>query len=798
MVSCHDGGVVGEGPLDAQVMGIGIAPGRDEWEKTKRPFTGSAGRLLNATLKAVKVNRDDLFLTNLLCWWEDSPTPDEIEQCLPRLRAEISAVQPKLIVTFGNIVTEAFLGWMNQKPGKLRGGVHWSERHNCWILPTYHPAAFLHDKGDFKLDVADLARDLMKIPDIVTWPDDYRPWDVPFELVTDAERADEILWSLDGYVSLDVETSYDYKPAEYLRHVPNPEDFPAYRGSKLLCFGISDDRGTFVFPGDVAARVHSGWAERPNVKWIMQGGMFDKAEVKHLLEEHTVIAEDTLLQSYSLDERGGQAAEQERAVGIHGLKGLAREYLGAGFYDVKVLEAPPEKLHPYNAKDAYYTRNLYFKFKPRQEADNVRGFYEQLLIPGANALSEIQDRGVFIDRSVLRELALEWMPLWLQLEEELREEAREIGWPGDLNMNSAPQMIKFVYDVLGAKPTVEGRTTKNNVMEKLAEKYPWCEKLRKWRQINHMIGTYITGIEDDIKEDSRAHPEPLIHGSRGGRLAYHKPPVQTLPNKGVDPSLARLRRMFAATPRDIMNPRESDYVIIESDLKQAELWATWMYSGDEALLAALESGDVHGETAKDVFGITSDHPDWKVFRYLTKTISFGILYGRGAPSFATDMWKGHQPPAGFEVVRWSVKEAQAYIDRWAKKYPRVWAWRKEEIANALKNGEQASWTGRKRRYWMPNYQTLAQAVNFGPQTLAHDCLFDSLIKLHELLKPLDAHILFEVHDSLVIEANKAHLDKTLKLIKEVMEEPKFGNARGIPVDIAVGPSWLEVQEVHVD
>lgn len=790
-------------------MFIGIAPGKDEWENTKKPFTGPAGRLLDATLEAVEWDPEDGYRTNLVCDWNDAPSHDEIALCLPRLRQEILTVKPRVMVLLGEIVIDAF-GLLREYKKTLfgiRGAVLWNEKYNCWMIPTYHPAAFLHErskKSASRIDIVDMAKDLKKIYDVVTWPVDgsYKPWEIEYKLVENAEEADSILWSLSGDVAIDVETSYDGKVSRFEEMITEEQraKLPSYANGKLLCFSVTSGEGTWTFPGYIMPEVTKGWGARTEVEWTMQLGLFDKAKVRGMLGEVLEIKEDTLLQSYSLDERGGQTEEGEVAVGVHGLKGNSAQYLGTKFYDVDVLKATPEQLFYYNAQDTTYTRRLMHKFKQMQIDDNVRGFYEDLLIPGANALSEIQDYGCYMDMKVMNELLEEWIPDWMVREVKLQEDAHALGWPEDkeLNFRSSPQMQAFVYDYLKAPYTDEGRTTKNNVLEKLAEEtgIQWLQDLKEFRQLGHMISTYGDGIMDDIKQDGLIHSEPLIHGSRGGRLSYHKPPIQTIPNRGVDPSLARLRRLFKARPPHMANGRKM--TLIEADLKQAELWATWMYSGDEALLAALESGDVHGATALEVFDTTEDNEFFYIHRYMTKVISFGILYGRGPKSFSEDMWKGHPPPPGIPAFVWSVQEAKDYIARWFKKYPRVAKWRKEVQAEAYRNGEQVSYTGRKRRYWLTDYQVMAQSVNYGPQSLAHDYLFKKLIRLHKLLGEYNAHILYEVHDALVIEADVEWLPQTLNLIKRVMEEPEFGMERGIPVDVAVGPNWLDTKKVKYD
>src|SRR4051812_40576287 len=94
---CHPNGCRGYGDLNSDVMLIGIAPGQDEVE-SGRPFTGPSGRLLDGVLQYVGWSRDNIYATNLICWYNDAPDASEIARCSRRLMDEIAMVKPKLII----------------------------------------------------------------------------------------------------------------------------------------------------------------------------------------------------------------------------------------------------------------------------------------------------------------------------------------------------------------------------------------------------------------------------------------------------------------------------------------------------------------------------------------------------------------------------------------------------------------------------------------------------------------------------------------------------------------------------
>lgn len=775
-----DNGVTGSGPSHCDVMGIGIAPSRTEWEKTREPFTGPAGQLLRGTITATKADISNIFLTNVHCQWNDTPTPEEIAQCWPRLQQEIEHVNPCFIVLFGEIVKDWFQPILGIKKMK-RGHLYYQDGR--WYMYTYHPAAFTYKH--VKLDIADFARDIGKIKTCQNWRDK-KPPEYEYEVFETAEKASDFLWSLKGLNVIDIESSYDGKTFVY----PDNGMLVGNEDSKLLCFSIANPTdGIKVIPGWLIKGLRKGWGARPEVDWAGHLVSFDANKLWLLLDEELTIKEDSLLQSYSLDERGAANEEDERAVGPHGLKLLSSEFLGCEEYNINVLQAKADEAHKYNAYDVGNTLGLINYFTPLQIEDNVRHMYESILIPGVKVLSESQAYGCHVNLEALYALGAKWSARWLELHALLQDEALELGWDRKeaINLGSWQQLSHLLFDVIKHKPhPFFGFSTKKEVMLDFAEDVPWCKTLLEWRALDHMLNAYVVGIEDDIKYDGRLHPEPVLHGTRSGRLSYHKPPIQTIPKHGVDEELAVIRSLFDAT--------SNDYVIIEADLRQAELWATAYLSGDETFLASLVSGDAHGATARDMFNTDETNPQWKLLRELGKMFNFGTLYNRQAKSYSENMWQGRRAPKGLENVHWTKRQAQVFIDNWFEKRPKVKEWQKEEQRKAFREGEQQTITGRKRRYWLTNYKTVNQAVNIGPQSVAHDFLFDSFRKLHYLLAEFDAHVLFEVHDSLLIEANKKWLPQTMQLIQHVMTEPKF-NLGGIPCDIAVGANWHEVKKV---
>ena len=136
--------VFGTGDPNADVMVIGEAPGADE-DARGEPFIGRAGQLLTKILGAIDLDRDDVYIANIIKSRPPGnrrPEPDEVDACLPYLYKQIELVQPRFILALGLTAAKSLIG--AKGPMKdLRGKQH--EWHGIPVIITYHPAALLRN-----------------------------------------------------------------------------------------------------------------------------------------------------------------------------------------------------------------------------------------------------------------------------------------------------------------------------------------------------------------------------------------------------------------------------------------------------------------------------------------------------------------------------------------------------------------------------------------------------------------------------------------------------------------------------
>lgn len=781
---CHISGIEGRGPLDADVMVVGVAPAREE-VRTGKVYSGNTGKLLDAVMRAVYKPLDECYVTNLLCWWSTKPTMDEAKACLPRLVREIDVIKPKVIVALGALAIQVLTG--AKKSGDMRGSCVWSDSFGCWVVSTWQPTV-VHTVSPAL--ISDIVRDLSKISYIMDKAKNFG--DVAYEVVATPVQAQQILdsdWLRTArFPSLDVECKWDVEAEKWT--------------SDIRCLGISDGTVTYEFPEHALDGLR--WPTE-GVHWTFHNGMFDTEVLMKDQNVELPICDDTMLMSYSLDERGGSADEGgvDIAVGIHGLKRLSREYEGAGFYEFDLKTAPDEEVWEYNAKDAAYTSRLAQLFYDRQVEEGVRQFYLDMILPEAPMCRDERMYGVYTDRGKVQKLAIEWGEEWLKLDDELKVEAYAYGWSEpNFNWNSPLQLKRFMTNYL--------HLPVDNAQAETLEKYaghPWVAKRLRVKKIDKQMGTYVRGVMDALQKDGRVHPEPSIHATVSGRKTYHKPPIGTIPTGAqyMDPD----EEPDEATKVEIAEFRQvrglfgapKGKVFIEADYSSAELWTAAGLSGDERMLKDLFSGDFHSNAAEVMFKCKrTDYPKdhWSGMRRNSKYVTFGVLFWRGARSLYSPA-----PGQGGNLGKlYSLAEIEAMVIAWHNNYWQHREWSNAEVREATRTGEQTNKAGRKRRYHAPgvyggHFQNMA--ANWPVQSLSHDHLIVARLELNKLFKGgrFPARTLWDGHDAIYFECDDSDVaNEVIAITREVMQTPRWFDF-GIPVEVKIGHDWADAKEIKV-
>lgn len=305
---------------------LGESPGREE-KRAGEPFVGKSGQVLDAVFEEYGIERDATLLTNAAsCNYRDeekSVLPQAIECCRPRLLSEISQSGAHTAVTLGNVASKSLL---DTKTGitKLRGGPPKESDYlqGLNVVPTFHPAACLRNQQNFPLFERDITKALpnAKPP---TWIEPV------IHVITDSHTALKTLRRAQREVTsplvVDTESAWD-------------KDTSFTRNTNILCVGLGStslDHGEVVIVIGKPAIVDS-LVQRELIKLIAKVGMvaqnakYDKHVLNAINAENREIkvTYDTMLASYSLNE----------VPGIHGLKYMSNEYLGAPHYEEEIKE----------------------------------------------------------------------------------------------------------------------------------------------------------------------------------------------------------------------------------------------------------------------------------------------------------------------------------------------------------------------------------------------------------------------------------------------------------------------------
>ena len=349
----------------------------------------------------------------------------------------------------------------------------------------------------------------------------------------------------------------------------------------------------------------------------------------------------------------------------------------------------------------------------------------------------------------------------------------------EFNINSPKQLGEILFEKLGlphGKKTKTGYSTNAEVLEKLRHVHPIIEDILDYRQVTKLNSTYAEGLLKQIEEDGRIRTTFKQTGTATGRLSSAEPNLQNIP---IRTDLGReLRRYFIS--------KNSNYLLIDADYSQIELRLLAAMANDEAMISAFAAGeDIHAATAARVFGVppTAVTPD---LRKRAKAVNFGILYGMGAHSLSEDL-------------HISMAQAREYIASYFAAYPKIDAYLKNVVTEAREQGYVTTLFGR-RRYIPELAATNKMIQHFGErvamnspiQGTAADIIKIAMIRVAARLKEqeLDARLVLQVHDELIIEAHRdvAEVAKNI-LIEEMENAAKLAVA--LKVGVAQGTNWYD-------
>jgi len=489
--------------------------------------------------------------------------------------------------------------------------------------------------------------------------------------------------------------------------------------------------------------------------------------------------DDTMLMSYALD-----AGRQN-----HSLKSLAESTFTHAAVDIDTLLKPGksritfdglaiDKAAEYAAEQADIVLRLWQVLRARLPAEHVLTVYETLERPLLAVLAHMERRGISIDRQVLSRLSGEFAQEAARLEVEINELAGETVNPGS---------PKQLGDILFGKLKLEGGTktktgqwsTSARALEELAAQgHKLPQKILDWRQVSKLKSTYTDALPGFVNPTThRVHTNYALASTTTGRLSSSDPNLQNIPVRTEDGR--KIRRAFIAAPGE---------KLVSADYSQIELRLLAEIAGIEPLQKAFREGlDIHAMTASEMFGVPVKNMPAEV-RRRAKAINFGIVYGISAFGLANQLG----------IAR---EEAAAYIKKYFERFPGIRDYIETTKAFAKKNGYVETLFGRKCHYpeiAASNASIRAfnerAAINARLQGSAADIIRRAMIRMESALaqKRLAGQMLLQVHDELVFEVPDAEVERSLPVIKAVMEDaplPAVSLSVPLQVEAHAADNW---------
>ena len=442
--------------------------------------------------------------------------------------------------------------------------------------------------------------------------------------------------------------------------------------------------------------------------------------------------------------------------------------------DVLIVDYLQEVRNESTPRAAYFLR-LYPALLQTLKESGQLTLMETIEMPLAKVLADMETAGFLVDREGIARFGDQLSQVAEALEARIYLQAGKA-----FNIQSPKQLGEVLFETLHLpydKKTKTGYSTNAEILEKLRPYHPIVQDILDYRQVTKLKSTYTDGLLKVADENGRVHTTFKQTGTATGRLSSTEPNLQNIP---IRTELGReLRRYFLPAAGN---------VLIDADYSQIELRLLAHISGDENMIHAFNSGvDIHATTAATVFGVAKEDVTPEM-RKKAKAVNFGILYGIGAYSLAGD-------------IGVSRAQAKEYIDQYLAGFPKVDAYLKRTIAEAYETGYVTTLFGRRR--YIPDLsgknkmlQKFGErvAMNSPIQGTAADLIKLSMIRVHQKLKDsgLDARLILQVHDELLIEASEASAAQAERILKEEMENVVH-YAVPLTVEIHTAKTWFDAK-----
>ncbi len=495
---------------------------------------------------------------------------------------------------------------------------------------------------------------------------------------------------------------------------------------------------------------------------------------------HIAPCDDTMLISYVLD--GAKHSHSMDNLSIQYCDHTPIKYsevAGKGKAQVTFDKVAIKDALIYAAEDAEITLRLHKILKPRLAREKMVSVYETIERPLIPVIAQMELDGVKVDTVTLNNMSQEFGKQLAVLEKDIYALADR-----SFNIASPKQVGEVLFDEMGlqgGKKTKTGTySTSVDVLEKLSlEGYEIVTKILEYRGLAKLKSTYTDALQAEINPDTgRVHTSYNMVGTSTGRLSSSNPNLQNIPIRTE--AGRKIREAFIA---------KDGHTLVSIDYSQVELRLVAEMADVEALKIAFKEGeDIHSLTASKVFDVPLSQVTPEIRRQ-AKAVNFGIIYGISGFGLAKQLGC----PVG---------EAGGFIKRYLARFHEIETYMERIKDEAKRDGYVSTLYGRKcfisgiqDKNAMRVRGAERQAINAPLQGTAADIMKITMARMVAALvsENLSAKMLLQVHDELIFEVPNDEINKTIAVVKNIMENSFKINGVDISVPLTAeagqGENW---------
>ena len=395
-------------------------------------------------------------------------------------------------------------------------------------------------------------------------------------------------------------------------------------------------------------------------------------------------------------------------------------------------------------------------------------------LPLIPILFKMEKKGMLVNRDYFTKLKNEYTAEVNRIELEIFNLAGK-----EFNINSPYQLSEILFvnlrlPVKGIKKNARGYSTGAKELEKLKDLHPIISKIIEYREASKLLSTYIIPIPDLADNNDRIHTTFTQNVTATGRLSSQNPNLQNIPVRTEEGK--RIRAGFVAP---------EGKVLVSADYSQFELRLAAILAGDQALINDFNSDvDIHTKTASEAFGIPFDKVT-KDQRRAAKVINFGVLYGMSVKGLA-------------DAAKMSIQDAKRFIDNYFALRAPIKRKLEDILKQAREQGYVETFYGRRRpapdvksSNFVVRQAAERAAQNMPIQGTEADLMKRAMINVDKAL-PKGAELIMQVHDSLIVECDKAIAKDVANILRQEMENVAPELDIKLAVEVTTGQNWGEL------